>query len=227
MGLILLGGQLTFAAEKKKFSSMKERFQGLSESNRDSEKEKTSFNSSKSQSEEKNKSTKSSSSKPSSSSALKKKRSSNRDNDCEIKYDHSYGYHRPLYYGGYHARPYITPQTFVPSYTVYHSLQPPRLSNPPSYDDGYYSDGYVIGQRYRQGRTFTFEGGLNQRMAYPGSTALFRRAQQQLAALGYYTGPIDGVIGTQTLSAIMEFQQDYRLPITGYLDRKTLAVLGL
>lgn len=42
--------------------------------------------------------------------------------------------------------------------------------------------------------------------------------QQLLAQLGYDPGPADGVIGTQTQAAILNFQRDSGLPLTGRID---------
>ena len=56
--------------------------------------------------------------------------------------------------------------------------------------------------------------------------ALFR-AQTRLARLGYYPGPIDGDFGPMTSRAIRSYQADYGLPITGRLDRRTRASLGV
>jgi Putative peptidoglycan binding domain len=53
------------------------------------------------------------------------------------------------------------------------------------------------------------------------------RAQTRLARLGYYPGPIDGDFGPITSRAIRSYQADYGLPITGRLDRRTRASLGV
>jgi hypothetical protein len=53
------------------------------------------------------------------------------------------------------------------------------------------------------------------------------RAQTRLARLGYYPGPIDGDFGPMTSRAIRSYQADYGLPITGRLDRRTRASLGV
>ena len=53
------------------------------------------------------------------------------------------------------------------------------------------------------------------------------RAQTRLARLGYYPGPIDGDFGPMTSRAIRSYQADYDLPITGRLDRRTRASLGV
>jgi peptidoglycan hydrolase-like protein with peptidoglycan-binding domain len=52
------------------------------------------------------------------------------------------------------------------------------------------------------------------------------RSQQKLTNLGYPTRP-DGIHGHATKRAIMEFQQDRGLPVTGRLDRHTLEKLGI
>jgi hypothetical protein len=52
-------------------------------------------------------------------------------------------------------------------------------------------------------------------------------AQQELAALGYYGGSVDGIFGPQTSAALQRYQRDYGLPSTGRLDRATRDSLGL
>jgi hypothetical protein len=51
--------------------------------------------------------------------------------------------------------------------------------------------------------------------------------QQQLAAAGYYDGPIDGVLGSMTREAIAAYQADNGLAVTSAIDEPTLATLGL
>jgi hypothetical protein len=53
------------------------------------------------------------------------------------------------------------------------------------------------------------------------------RAQARLARLGYYPGPIDGDFGPMTSRAIRRYQADYGLPVTGRLDYRTRASLGV
>ena len=45
--------------------------------------------------------------------------------------------------------------------------------------------------------------------------------QQLLAALGYYTGPIDGIVGPRMVSALKAAQKAYGLPRTGSADETT------
>ena len=52
-------------------------------------------------------------------------------------------------------------------------------------------------------------------------------AQQQLARQGYYRGEIDGTFGPETRRAIMRYQTNHGLRVTGYLTDDTLRALGL
>lgn len=45
-----------------------------------------------------------------------------------------------------------------------------------------------------------------------------RDTQRWLAVLGYYTGPLDGLVGKQTIMAIKSFESDKGLAVTGYLN---------
>lgn len=54
-----------------------------------------------------------------------------------------------------------------------------------------------------------------------------RAVQQQLNARGFNAGPLDGVVGAQTKSAIRSFQEREGLPVTGTLDRQTISALGV
>jgi len=51
--------------------------------------------------------------------------------------------------------------------------------------------------------------------------------QQDLAADGYYAGPIDGRMGPQTRAALAAFQADNGLAVTSAIDEPTLQTLGL
>jgi hypothetical protein len=52
-------------------------------------------------------------------------------------------------------------------------------------------------------------------------------AQEQLARQGYYRGEIDGIFGPETRRAIMRYQTDHGLRVTGRLNLDTLHALGL
>jgi len=59
------------------------------------------------------------------------------------------------------------------------------------------------------------------------SQPVIARAQERLARLGYYPGPIDGDFGPITSRALRSYQIDYGLPVTGRLDNRTRESLGL
>jgi LysM repeat protein len=50
--------------------------------------------------------------------------------------------------------------------------------------------------------------------------------QVALRALGLYHGPIDGLVGPQTVAAIRTAQRRAHLPVTGLADKRTRATLG-
>jgi hypothetical protein len=51
--------------------------------------------------------------------------------------------------------------------------------------------------------------------------------QADLAQLGYYEGPIDGIFGADTRTALTRYQADHQLQVTGSLSNETLQALGL
>jgi Putative peptidoglycan binding domain len=51
--------------------------------------------------------------------------------------------------------------------------------------------------------------------------------QTQLQSAGYYSGPIDGVLGPDTCAAIADYQRDHGLAITAAIDEPTVVSLGL
>jgi peptidoglycan hydrolase-like protein with peptidoglycan-binding domain len=53
-----------------------------------------------------------------------------------------------------------------------------------------------------------------------------RSVQRQLKELGYYSGPVDGVIGTATEAALRAYQRDRNLKVTGRLDPPTVRSLS-
>jgi N-acetylmuramoyl-L-alanine amidase len=50
--------------------------------------------------------------------------------------------------------------------------------------------------------------------------------QNELSQLGYYHGPIDGLLGPQTAKAVRWFQSVDKLSVTGQIDSPTLKALG-
>src|ERR1700723_993921 len=59
------------------------------------------------------------------------------------------------------------------------------------------------------------------------SPGMVRQVQTALQQQNLYGGPIDGVWGPQTQSAVQAYQQSHSLSATGQLDSQTLASLNL
>lgn len=51
--------------------------------------------------------------------------------------------------------------------------------------------------------------------------------QKRLKSLGYYSGEVDGIFGTKTKAALVNFQRDTGLEADGIAGRKTLSALGI
>ena len=54
-----------------------------------------------------------------------------------------------------------------------------------------------------------------------------RKIQQKLKNLGYYSGSVDGIFGSQTLAAVKAFQKAWGLTVDGIAGPKTLSALGI
>lgn len=54
-----------------------------------------------------------------------------------------------------------------------------------------------------------------------------KEVQRALQANGYYSGPIDGVVGPKTKSGVREYQRDQNMKVTGKVDEKTAQSLGV
>jgi len=54
-----------------------------------------------------------------------------------------------------------------------------------------------------------------------------REAQRTLGEMGYRPGPIDGVVGRRTQSALARYQRSEGIPVTGLLDAETLVRLDI
>jgi hypothetical protein len=59
------------------------------------------------------------------------------------------------------------------------------------------------------------------------STSLTMSVQKELAQLGYYHGPIDGIAGSETEHAVRWFQSVDHLPMTGQIDSVTIQALRI
>ena len=54
-----------------------------------------------------------------------------------------------------------------------------------------------------------------------------KQIQQALKAKGYNPGPIDGVVGSQTIMAMNQFQKANKLPVDRYLNVESIRALGV
>jgi peptidoglycan hydrolase-like protein with peptidoglycan-binding domain len=54
-----------------------------------------------------------------------------------------------------------------------------------------------------------------------------KKVQETLRAKGYYSGKVDSVFGLRTRASIRAYQKAESLPITGEVDTKTAAALGV
>jgi hypothetical protein len=107
-----------------------------------------------------------------------------------------------------------------------------------TYGNGYAGRGYYWGPpgvgyfheaplvRYFANRSLIPGDLLNSRYV-SGGNSMSLEAQAALAQRGYYHGAIDGAIGPRSRDAIMRFQADQGLPVTGRLDSLTLSALGV
>ncbi len=67
----------------------------------------------------------------------------------------------------------------------------------------------------------------NEEVAITASQTENKQIQQKLKDLGYYKGNIDGILGSQSVTAIRNFQRDYGLSVDGIVGPNTLKALGL
>lgn len=58
-------------------------------------------------------------------------------------------------------------------------------------------------------------------------TETVKRVQSGLYAYGYYTGEIDGIVGTDTKAAITKFQTDFQLNVTGTITPEVLSAFSI
>ncbi|MFZ3374680.1 MAG: peptidoglycan-binding domain-containing protein [Chthoniobacterales bacterium] len=87
--------------------------------------------------------------------------------------------------------------------------------NPYDYNAGVYEGGGA--DYYDQGAYDSFDQSADSTVA---------AVQEQLARQGYYRGELDGVFGPETRRAIIRYQSDHGLGVTGRLNMDTLHALG-
>ena len=87
----------------------------------------------------------------------------------------------------------------------------------------YYTPGYYDPNGYDDDEYYDQKDYSSDQSA--GSTVA--DAQEQLAQQGYYRGEIDGIFGPETRRAIVRYQRNHGLRVTGGLTKDTLQALGL
>lgn len=96
---------------------------------------------------------------------------------------------------------------------------------------GYYNpfdygfDDYA-GPYYDDSDSFDVQPALSD-VAPDESTSLIMTVQKELARLGYYHGPIDGIAGSETAHALRWFQSVDKLPASGQIDSATVQALRI
>jgi peptidoglycan hydrolase-like protein with peptidoglycan-binding domain len=88
-----------------------------------------------------------------------------------------------------------------------------------SYDPGYYDSGGDQGEEYYDQNGYESSD--------QSTDSIVATAQERLAREGYYRGEIDGILGHETRRAVMRYQSDHGLRVTGRLNMDTLRALGL
>jgi hypothetical protein len=91
----------------------------------------------------------------------------------------------------------------------------------------YYGGGYYGSDYYGPGYTVYGQSSDDDSAQPSAPVSLPAQVQQELAREGYYRGPIDGLVGPGTRSAISAYQQDNGLRVTGTINGHLLDALDL
>ena len=79
---------------------------------------------------------------------------------------------------------------------------------------------------YYPGAYYPYDGPIYGYNGLPPDQVI-TNVQIELQNAGYYSGPIDGVLGPLTRAAIADYQRDHGLAITAAIDEPTVVSLGL
>jgi len=93
------------------------------------------------------------------------------------------------------------------------------------YGSAYYPYDYDAGVYEGDGADYSSQGAYRSSVPYMDSAVA--AVQEQLAQQGYYGGEIDGIFGAETRRAVVRYQSDQGLHVTGNLNADTLRALGL
>ncbi|MGI8436043.1 MAG: peptidoglycan-binding domain-containing protein [Chthoniobacterales bacterium] len=98
-----------------------------------------------------------------------------------------------------------------------------------AYDPFFYGSGFGFGYGYPYYGTSGYYSGdpgyYSSNIRAEGSVGV--AVQQELARQGFYRGPIDGVIGSGTRSAIRAYERANRLPSNGRISGRLLDAMGI
>lgn len=86
---------------------------------------------------------------------------------------------------------------------------------------------WAEGNKSNQDRHWQSGASASMQHESQASSSAIREAQQQLRAAGHDAGPVDGIMGPRTAQALKDFQQEKGLEVSGRLDQRTRAELGL
>jgi hypothetical protein len=93
------------------------------------------------------------------------------------------------------------------------------------YGSAYYPYDYDAGVYEGDSADYSSQGAY--RSSVPSTDSTVAAVQEQLAQQGYYGGEIDGIFGAETRRAVVRYQSDQGLHVTGNLNADTLRALGL
>jgi hypothetical protein len=167
----------------------------------------------------------------------------NRDQYIRRNEHHSYDWYRnngwaydTAYWQRYHRHRYFNDSLGL---VIFDTTGPYSYSYPYDTDYAYpYDNGYAYPYdttyAYPYDTTYTsvypVENEVEPQVAYQDFSSdlnTLLAVQEELARGGYYRGPIDGIIGAGTLSAIIAYQEDFGLPVTGRIDTPLLQSMQL
>ena len=126
----------------------------------------------------------------------------------------SYGYGYPSYgYSGYSYGPSVSFGLGSPYYGSYYPYNY-------GYGYGYPGYGYNYPYNYNYG-SYTYNN-----YGY-GHGSVVIAVQSRLARMGYYRGPIDGVMGPETSFAIRAYERDHGLRMDGSINGPLMRSMGI
>jgi len=143
------------------------------------------------------------------------RRSADRHRDWDRRSDHWWHGHRCHFVNGFW---FIYDTGFYP-YDYWYPYGYGYYGSP------YYPYDYDAGVYEGDGADYSSQVAYRSSVPYADSTVA--AVQEQLAQQGYYRGEIDGIFGAETRRAVVRYQSDQGLRVTGSLNADTLRALGL